>query len=213
MKATRPVSLLLSTLYPESCVCPVCNEEALLGDDGLCGACREKLRLCIAPACPAGLDGFRAGLVYNEAAQGPVHRFKYGSALYLADFLASYMEIPAEWEADCLLPVPLHPRKRRKRMYNQSEILALALQKRFPLPMRIELLARVKNTRSQTEMDGARRLDNLKGAFRASPSVSGLRVVLVDDVATTRATLLACAAALREGGAARVYAVSACASN
>ena len=111
------------------------------------------------------------------------------------------------------MPVPLHWTRLLRRGYNQSEMLARALAQRYPgLPVRTDVLRRARRTRSQTSLSAAQRKKNLRGAFAASPLVEGLSVLLVDDVATTRATLGACARALKRRGAKRVYAACACAA-
>jgi ComF family protein len=109
-------------------------------------------------------------------------------------------------DADVVVPVPLHRRRRRARGFNQSA--DLAAQAGLPL---LPALCRVRATPSQTDLPAARRHANVRNAFAPAPRVSvrGLRVVLVDDVSTTGATLEACARVLREGGALDVRAVTA----
>jgi ComF family protein len=108
--------------------------------------------------------------------------------------------------ADVLVPVPLHSRRRRRRGFNQAEAIARSIG----LPSRA-LLRRVRATPSQTDLPAARRHANVRGAFRLAwrADVTGLRVVLVDDVCTTGATLESCARVLRDAGAADVRAVTA----
>lgn len=111
-----------------------------------------------------------------------------------------------------LVPVPLHPRRRRRRGYNQSELLARELARRLPTIERTTApgrLRRVRDTPSQVGLDRFQRRANVAGAFRwEGPSLAGRPVLLVDDVATTGATLQACAAALEAGGAGLVTAVT-----
>jgi predicted amidophosphoribosyltransferase len=107
----------------------------------------------------------------------------------------------------CLIPIPLGGRRLRERGYNQSERIAAALGARVKLPVRCDLLARVRETRTQTALTPEARHANVSGAFQGGP-VNGLDLVLVDDVFTTGATLAAAAAALVDSGAARVGAVT-----
>lgn len=199
-------------LFPDGLVCFVCDTETHLGFDGLCDECRGKLRTAGEIACLPPLDGLYAGLLYDEMLHWPVHRLKYGKQTWLARYLAQYMHIPDAWgRIDCLLPVPLHYRRLWKRTFNQSRLIAESLQARCPdVPVRQDLLKRRRNTASQTNLSRAARQKNVQGAFVANPAVKGMRVALVDDVATTSSTLAACALALKRAGAEQVFAVCAC---
>lgn len=202
----------LDALYPPDVACPLCNREATLGPLGLCAACADAVRACPAPAFREPLDGLAAAFLYDGPARDAIHRFKYGNATYLADFFAAHIPIPDGWQPDCLVPVPLYWLRQLRRGYNQSELLALALSERCAgLPLRPDLLRRTRHTRSQTQLSAAERQANLRGAFQAPSAAKGLSILLVDDVATTRATLCACAAQLKRHGAKRVYAACACA--
>jgi ComF family protein len=108
--------------------------------------------------------------------------------------------------ADWLLPVPIHPARRRERGYNQSEEICRGLTQALGIRTRTDLLWRVKYYASQTRKNRAQRLENVLTAFRAikPEQVRGRHLVLVDDVLTTGATLEACATELRRAGAATV---------
>jgi ComF family protein len=109
-------------------------------------------------------------------------------------------------EGSVLVPVPLHPRRRRERGFNQSEVLADAIGRRSGLPVAAAALVRRKETISQTGLSAAARRANVADAFavRRRTRVAGRVVVLVDDVVTTGATARACARALRQAGAREV---------
>jgi len=108
---------------------------------------------------------------------------------------------------DAVEAVPLHPRRQRHRTYNQSSLLAAAAAGRLGVPLLAGGLVRTRDTASQTFMNMAKRKSNVRGAFAVSdPSwVEGRRILLVDDVMTTGATVGECARVLAEAGAAGVY--------
>jgi ComF family protein len=111
---------------------------------------------------------------------------------------------------DLLVPVPLHPQRRAQRGFNQAELLARRLARRWGKPHRADVLARVRLTRPQTELAPEERRANVRGAFlvRRPELVAGRHVLLVDDVLTTGATVEACVLALREAGAGPVGVVT-----
>ena len=181
-----------------------------MNEEGLCASCAAGIRRCTLPPALRFADGFAAGLIYSEETAIAVHRLKYGNARYLAPFFISFLELPADWTFEAIIPVPLHKRRLRRRGYNQSALLAEALSERIGVPVREELIRRTRNTKTQTSLNARRRARNLRGAFAASPEAKGMRLLLIDDVRTTGATLSECARALREAGAAAVYACAAC---
>lgn len=206
----NPFAALLGTfLSPTPHLCCLCEKELYLGPDGLCEECRAALKYANAPAPAAELDGMTAGLVYDEALAHAFYRFKAGEQTFLAPFFAQFMHLEADWHADAIVPVPLHPLKLWMRTYNQSELLARELSKASGIPVREDLLRRVRYTGAQKSRSAAARRTALKNVFSASPEVKGLSLILVDDVVTTGSTLTACARALKKAGAARVYGVCA----
>jgi ComF family protein len=151
--------------------------------------------------------------VYQGVARELVHALKFRGVTAVAPALAALMAPAARDDrlgADLIVPVPLSGLRRRLRGYNQSEALASALGRELGLPVLPGALRRRRHGAPQARSASAEeRRRNVAGAFQArGEELAGRRVLLVDDVTTTGATLGACAAALREGGAARVWALA-----
>lgn len=182
-------------------VCPRCGVP--VSDGALCSSCRET---------PLRLEAIRSVAPFRGPIRLAVHYLKYRHAWQLADPLGEWMawywkEHPLP--ADVVVPVPLHPSRLRQRGYNQAALLAWALSRRIGLPLDADALCRVRATASQMRLKAADRRHNVEGAFHCpTDRMKGRRVLLVDDVCTTGATLEACADALREGGAREVRALT-----
>ncbi len=203
---------VLDAVFPSGTACYVCNREALVDEAGLCGNCAERVKryMPIVEFCPNGLDGFAAGIEYTDIVKPSVHRFKYNGAAYLAEFFAQYMSVPAEWEADVLIPVPLHSRRLRWRGYNQSALLSYAVSDRLNIPVDETVLIREKHTKVQARLNAQERATNVSDAFTVIGDCANINIVIVDDICTTGSTLSSCAEALRKRGAKAVFAVTAC---
>jgi ComF family protein len=150
--------------------------------------------------------------LYNETAQKLLHAFKYNSKTSLTktfvplmiDFIDRH-HIPLQ-QFDMIVPIPLHPVRLRERGYNQSTLLSLTLSQHYGM-MHIEnVLLRQKMTPTQTELGAKQRWTNMEGAFKIKnpTDVTAKRVLLIDDLYTTGATLDSAAQALRAAGAAEV---------
>jgi ComF family protein len=168
-----------------------------------------------APKCSAPEDDIFAGAAfvaygaYGGALAKAVCRFKYGERPDLAEALGGLLrEVAREAEigGEVVVPVPLHPRKLRERGYNQAALLASAVAREIGAKLAARALQRTSDTRPQASLDRDARHANVAGAIRVRDvaAVRARRVVLVDDVATTGATLRACREALLSAGAARV---------
>jgi ComF family protein len=150
----------------------------------------------------------RAAVKTTDLIKQVVHSYKYNHALWFEPFLADLFIqkakpqlSPEKFEA--IIPIPLHWKKRWERSFNQSERLARALAKATGIPMNTKLLKRILPTPTQTRLTRAQRAENVKGAFdfRGKNSLSGERIVLVDDILTTGATASECAKVLMQNGA------------
>jgi ComF family protein len=202
-------------------VCDACWNAVLPLTPPLCDACGDPLptwrtisipiaRCARCRRAPRQVACARAIGAYEGALRGIVHALKYDGRRSIAPSLAALMRQRGRAVlagADAVVPVPLHPSRRRERGFNQAADLAAHLG----LPVS-EALRRVRATAPQTELPASRRHRNVRGAFRPTAAVAALRartVVVVDDVSTTGATLEACARALKEGGVGEVRALTA----
>lgn len=162
---------------------------------------------------PGGLDSLHACWVYQGAIRGALQRFKYSGRDYLAGSLSRYLvnrirDTEELWECEMVVPVPLHSARRRKRDFNQSEELSRRVAGYFCWTHAPLALSRIRATPPQVGMTRAERLGNMEGAFAPGTQAglaAGKPVLLVDDVATTGATLGAAGQALRTLGAAAVH--------
>jgi ComF family protein len=179
---------------------PLCERCGQPSQKGLeCHLCAE---------WPKGLLCARSAVWLDSSARAAVHRLKYEGWSRAAEAMAEAMrQLEPLTRRVCLIPIPLGGRRLRERGYNQSERIAAALGSGMKLPVRCDLLRRVRETRTQTALTPEARHANVFGAFHAG-AVRGLELVLVDDVFTTGATLAAAASALVVAGAARVEAVT-----
>jgi len=113
------------------------------------------------------------------------------------------------WKPQALVPVPLHKKKKRKRGYNQAQVLAEELSRIWQLPVLDDLVVRVKNTRPMKEIEGTERQNNLKKAFKLGKNDVKLNtIIIIDDIYTTGSTVDAVAKVCREGGIDNVYVLS-----
>ena len=185
----------------EEPLCHRCGAELPFVNSG-CG-CRERLR---------ALRRLRAATAYEGPVERAIHRLKYEGwrpvARPLAALVADRVAVDG-LAGEALVAVPLHPRRQRERGFNQAELLAAELRRRFRLGASPGHLVRLRDTPPQVGLDRVRRRENVLGAFAwEGPPLGGRALALVDDVATTGATLEACARALAEAGAGPVSALT-----
>jgi ComF family protein len=168
-----------------------------------CGRCRG-LNLPLASAFAVAR--------YREGARDLVISLKFRweteLAAPMAELMVARLRAAGVPDLDAVLPVPLHPSRIRERGYNQSAFLADAVAKRLGLPTDHKALFRVRRTAPQALLGRADRQENIKDAFRANADLSGRRVLIVDDVMTTGATMGECARTCRQAGATRVHALA-----
>ena len=222
--------LALDIALPTLCV--ACREP--VDGDGVCAACWAKLSFIAPPFCPRlgipfvydpGPDMLsmeaianppayaraRAAVRYDDVARTLVHALKYQDRTDLAPAMGRWMahagrELLAE--ADVLVPVPLHWKRGWSRRYNQSGALARVIERQTGVKLSSEALRRVRPTQQQIGLSRKDRASNVQGAFKVAADrqdlIHGRRVVLIDDVLTSGATVDACARALLRAKAASV---------
>lgn len=213
-------------------LCVACREP--VAGEGVCAACWAQLSFIAPPFCPrlgipfvydpgpevlsaqAAADPpayrrARAAVRYDEVAKTLVHALKYHDRTDLAPSMGRWMARAGRElleDSDVLVPVPLHWRRGWSRRYNQAGALAGAIAKQGCVPVARDALRRIRPTLHQIGLSRAERASNVQGAFQVPPErraeIHGRRVILIDDVLTSGATVDACAQALLRAKAARV---------
>ena len=222
--------IALDVALPTLCV--ACREP--VEGEGVCADCWAKLSFIAPPFCPRlgipfvydpGPDMLsmeaiahppayaraRAAVRYDDVARTLVHALKYQDRTDLAPAMGRWMARAGRElldEADVLVPVPLHWRRGWSRRYNQSGALARIIAQQTGVMVAVEALRRIRPTEQQIGLSRPQRASNVQGAFKVAPDrqhlVAGRRVILIDDVLTSGATVDACARALLRAKAATV---------
>lgn len=227
--------VITGILYPARCV--MCNEVIGGGRTVCCQTCREKLPFIREPRCykcGKALEDmtqeycldctkkkhfYTRGIAlwgYNEQVKHAVYRYKYKNQRVYAGYFADELvqncgAVIRSWEADMLVPVPLHRARYRKRGFNQAQLLAEKMSQQLGLSVCPHAVGRVRNTRPQKELNDKERQKNLKSAFIIDEnSVKLKKIILVDDIYTTGATVDAITELLLCAGALQVYVVTLC---
>jgi ComF family protein len=212
-------------------LCPACREP--VGAQGaLCASCWSKLSFIAPPYCerlgtpfaydpgpgvlsmqaiadPPAYRRARAAVRYDDVSRILIHGLKYSDRLDLAPMLGRWMARAGDallQDADGLIPVPLHWRRLWARRFNQSAALAKIVSQASGVPVVGDALKRVKATLQQVGLSASERATNVQGAFAVvdRSQIAGRRLILIDDVLTSGATIDACARALNRAGAAAV---------
>lgn len=228
---------LIGIFFPRRC--PICDEVILAGEK-VCEPCSKKLPYIEEPACKKcgkQLENERqeycgdctgkvhrycqgkAVFSYRAGMKLSMYRFKYSNKREYADFFAEeavkkYGRWLKKREIEVIVPVPMYPAKKRSRGYNQAEVFGEALGRKTGIAVDKYLVKRVKNTIPQKALNDRQRKDNLKGAFQVRANiVKYTKIVLVDDIYTTGATVDAIAEALEKAGVKEVYFLCICAAD
>ncbi len=227
------IEAALGFIYPQ--VCQLCGSQRATAAEGyVCAPCWQGVRFIKPPFCErCGLpyDGAittrfecsncqgmdlhfrfaRSAVVADGVTLEVIHRYKYRCALWFEPFLADLLlraagpELRGE-DWDVIVPVPLHPARKREREFNQAERIAARLGEALRIPVNAQVIRRVEPTRTQTQLTREERAANVRKSFALcnGDELKDARVILLDDVLTTGATTSACARVLRQAGAADV---------
>ena len=182
-------------------VCDVCGLPQ--ARSGLCTRCKQSNSL---------FKQLRAWVVFENPAQNALHRLKYHRDIGLGEALSNQMAgfvKQLSWPVDMLVPIPLGKKRLKERGYNQVAMVAVPLALQLGLNYEPNVLVRARETGSQVGLSASERQENVKGVFEVDAAkVNGKTVLLMDDVATTGATLSSAAEALYKSNACDVYAVT-----
>jgi ComF family protein len=229
---------LLDFFFPPLCIS--CDERLLPDEEYYCGTCYRDFEyvpqpLCVVCGAPLGnrvierdvcpdcppkpiyFDRARAPLLYDGPVVPGVIAMKFNHRLEMAEYfgriLFYYLKTELKEEAfDCIVPVPLHPRRYLQRGYNQAEEMGTMLSGNMGIPLLPELMQRIRNTPPQTRLEHSQRRKNVMDAFEVvyPDPIRDKDILLLDDVYTTGSTLNACAGALKAAGARKVTALTLC---
>lgn len=216
--------MLKSSLFPQSCLlCSASNGEGF----GICANCLNDLphhppshaapcpqcgllsfegQLCGACiASPPDFDATKALFRYEYPISQVLQEYKYNQQLLLAETFAELMiEKMKAQDIDVIIPMPLHPSRLQERGFNQSLEIARIIGRRLNIEVNSKIVTRTKHSPPQASLPLKERVQNMKGAFACHQDLNSLRIVLIDDVMTTGASLNALAKAVKAKGAAHV---------
>ncbi len=218
MQALKQLTRRFSSLLPQSCLlcgsdsssllcadcntdlpglaatrCPQCSIETTYGER--CGACLKE-----APHFDRTIAAFR----YDFPVDRIIHALKYGHQLAVADWLGKQLATYLEADNQLIIPLPLHPDRLRERGFNQSAEIARVIGNQLDLTVDRNSTLRNRATPRQADLPLKERHKNVRGAFECQADLSGRKILLIDDVMTTGATVNECARVLKQQGAVEI---------
>lgn len=233
IKYEKYAEMGLNLFYPHRC--PICHQVLKRQKNLICQKCFRKLipigepkcKKCGRPVleekelcrdCETGKRYFDEGrgiYPYTQTMKKSVLLYKYdGRREYSRFFAAAMSEYGKKellrWKPDLIIPIPLHEKKRKQRGFNQAALLGEQLGRYTGLYVSDRVLKKKLQTKSQKKLDAKGRKKNLKHAFAVEEDVTGLRILLVDDVFTTGSTMDAAASSLKKAGASEVFFLTLC---
>ncbi len=234
-RAKRAGTFLLDLLYPPRCV--VCEAILLPSESGVCTHCRKELPFVKDPYCmrcgkPLNArereycadcemhrhvyDEGRAVFLYEKGIRLSVNRLKFGNRRSYIPFYGECLfhllrEMMPIWRAECLVPIPMHPKKRAARGFDQAVLLSRSLSGMSRIPSREDVLIRTRLTQSSKKLGRSGRRKNLRGAFAVNTNAAVPEsVILIDDIYTTGTTMDEASLALRKAGVRRIFFLTLC---
>ena len=201
--------LLCAAASDDQILCPACAAELPRRQEAHCPRCAlptpggEICGQCLSK--PPHFDATLAAYSYDFPLDKLVQSFKYGHRLALGAYFGRQLAVLAEkTAADLIIPLPLHPLRLRQRGFNQALELARPVGQALHLPIDSSSCRRIRNTQAQATLAWRERTKNIRGAFHCTADLSDQRIILVDDVMTTGASLDECARTLKLHGATAV---------
>lgn len=204
-------------------ICIFCDERKqsgtaykMSGNIGICSECFNKLdktSYSLPYKGTRNISYIMAPFEYTGELRQVILDFKFKNcwsyAPLLAGMMREYLDSYDIWEEfDFIIPVPLHKQRVKERGYNQSELIAEHISEYLHIPMRADLLRRIRNTKKQSSLKRFDRISNVKDAFECTGDLSGKKILLLDDICTTGNTLQSCAAELAGAGAEKICALT-----
>ncbi len=192
----------LQIQYVEKPFCHKCGKPLVLSDEIYCNDCNAREHT---------FECGRAVFVYNDVMRRSIADYKYKhrreyASFYVQEVLRTLGTEIKEWNADAIIPIPLHKSREQKRGFNQAEVLAKGIGEALKIPVCTDLVSRCKKTTAQKQLNNRERQNNLKKAFKIIGNDVKLKtVILCDDIYTTGSTMDTVATLLKRSGVQEVY--------
>lgn len=191
-------------LYPGELVCESCGERMILPHDAVCHTCGKVL--CVCKKRSFSYDRAVVACRYRDETVSAIVSMKRSRNTNFARFSARILADRIRYSLnygtfDCVVPVPMHPSKQRRRGYNQAELIAEEMASLLEIPCRNDILCKDNNRQEQHKLNAEERMRNVSSFGIHDIPLDGMRILLCDDVLTTGSTMNRCAALLKQNGA------------
>lgn len=223
LKLIKSITKLADKIYVDECNCIVCDRELSLKNRyGLCVKCINNIpfnndKVCLKCGKPIHdeadycmvcqnaeryFDRVHSPLIYKDCVEKIIKNYKFYNKQYLAKYLSSFLVdeyLLREYNADIIVPVPSTNSVVEERCFNQTHLLARYLGERLNIPVDNGVIIKIRETEHQAKLGGKMRQENVKGAYQLAGLVKGKRVLVIDDILTTGATLSEVARVIKKG--------------